>query len=112
VNKTFIHHDIPSLVQINNDGHRLYQTPTGEKYPSVTTIMSWYNYENIQKWRQRVGAEEANKVSARASKRGTATHTLCEHYLLGTPKQPDMFEITANVHFAHLKKIVNLFVAG
>lgn len=109
MNKTFIYHDIPSLVQINNDGRRLYQTPTGEKYPSVTSIMSWYNYESIQAWRKRVGDEEANKVSARASKRGTATHTLCENYILGTPKQPDMFDIEMfNTLVPHLDRINNI----
>ena len=109
LHRTFIHHDIPNLTQINNDGCRLYQTPDGRKYPSVTTIMGWYNYENIQKWRKSVGEAEANKVSARAAKRGTATHTLCEHYLLGTPKQPDIFDVEMfNTLIPHLDKINNI----
>lgn len=33
------------------------------------------------KWRQRVGEEEANKISRKATSRGTNVHTLCERYL-------------------------------
>ena len=35
-------------------------------------------------WRQRVGAEEANKIATRASNRGTKLHSLCETYLCET----------------------------
>ena len=90
--KTFIHHDIPSIVQINSTGGRVYQTPTGEKYPSVTTIMGFLSAADVQAWRKRVGEEEANKVSARASKRGTAFHTLCENHLLEKHNKIDMFD--------------------
>jgi len=43
-------------------------------------------------WRKRVGEEEANRISARAARRGTAMHTLCENYLRGTPIEPDSFD--------------------
>lgn len=79
--KTFIKHDIPSIVQQNDEGGRTYLTPTGNKYPSVTTITSFYTAADIQAWRKRVGEGEANKVSRRASKRGSSFHSLCEDYL-------------------------------
>jgi ATP-dependent exoDNAse (exonuclease V) beta subunit len=62
---------------------RKYVTPNGAKYPSVTTVLSSYNKKAIMEWRQRVGAEEANKIAGRASRRGTQLHSLCEKYILG-----------------------------
>lgn len=73
--------EVPKLQQINENGTRYYVTPEGNKYPSVTTVLSAYNRKAIFEWRQRVGEEEANKISQQASSRGTRIHTLCEHYL-------------------------------
>ena len=60
---------------------RKYAAPNGVRYPSVTTVLSILNEEFIQRWRARVGEEEANKVSHRASTRGTAVHECIEKYL-------------------------------
>ena len=69
------------LDTINHNGKRLYVTPTGENYPSVTTVLSEYKKEGIFAWRKRVGNEKANKISTQASRRGTKVHKLCEDYL-------------------------------
>jgi len=61
---------------------RKYVTPTGQKYPSVTTVLAPYGKKALFEWRNRVGEEEANRVAAKASRRGTALHTICEKYLL------------------------------
>jgi genome maintenance exonuclease 1 len=91
--KNFIHHDIPKLERItNSDGSRLYATPSGKSYPSVTTITGQLKKKAIMEWRARVGAEEANRVSSRASSRGTRIHSLCEEYLLGNDANPDIFD--------------------
>jgi genome maintenance exonuclease 1 len=63
------------------DGVRFYNTPTGEKYPSVTTVLSLLGRENIAKWRKRVGAENANTIARVAAGRGTGVHNRIEHYL-------------------------------
>lgn len=63
------------------DGKRFYKTPEGLLYPSVTTITSLHGKDKILEWRKRVGDEEANRVSAKASGRGTRVHKLCENYL-------------------------------
>ena len=63
------------------DGKRYYTTPDGVKLPSVTTVIGAKKKEAIMKWRQRVGEEEANKISRKATSRGTNVHTLCERYL-------------------------------
>lgn len=90
--KTFIHHDLPKLYrETNPDGTRLYKTPSGVSYPSVTTITGLHTKQAIYEWRKRVGEEEANRVSSRASSRGTRIHQLCEDYLRGELNEPDIF---------------------
>ena len=73
--------DFDLKTKTTEDGRR-YLTPSGDAYPSVTTILSQYNKKAIMEWRERVGAEEANKISRLAANRGTRVHSLCEHYLL------------------------------
>lgn len=92
IERTFITHEVPKLVRFDGEGRRLYQTPDGKKYPSVTSILSDYNKQAIMEWRARVGAEEASKVTARASKRGTAIHSLCEEYIKTNNAKPNMFD--------------------
>lgn len=60
---------------------RIYVTPNGDKYPSITSILSHRSKGAIQEWRKRVGEEEANRVSRHATTRGTAVHNLTEKYL-------------------------------
>lgn len=69
------------------EGKRHYVTPTGEKYPSITTVLSILSEKSIQAWRKRVGEKEANRISTRASTRGTKVHKLCEDYLNNDPIQ-------------------------
>lgn len=70
------------------DGKRHYKTPDGNKYPSVTTVLSQINAKAIAEWRARVGEEEANKISTKASSRGTKVHAMAESFVLnkGIPK--------------------------
>ena len=68
------------LVEYYN-GKRFYVTPEGERYPSITTILSELTKADIQKWRTRVGEKEANRIVAQASRRGTAVHSVCESYI-------------------------------
>jgi hypothetical protein len=76
-----IHHDFPKLLQENVDGTRLYVTPNGEKYPSVTTVLSDYGKEALMEWRKKVGEEKANEISRKATTRGTSVHKALELYL-------------------------------
>jgi len=64
------------------DGKRVYLTPTGDKFPSVTTVIS-NNKEKkagIARWRARVGEQKANNISARSTGRGTKYHSIAEDY--------------------------------
>jgi genome maintenance exonuclease 1 len=71
------------IPEAETTGHgRFYRTPEGNLYPSVTTVMSHASKESIKAWRERVGEEEANKISNQAATRGTKIHDLCENVLL------------------------------
>ena len=63
------------------DGKRIYTTPTGEKYPSVTTVTGLLSRDHIKLWRKRVGEETATRISSQAARRGTRMHNLFEQYL-------------------------------
>ena len=75
---------LPELKQLETDestGQRFYITPTGKKLPSVTTVLSHFKKKAMIDWRNRVGHEEADKISRRASIRGTKFHNMMEAYL-------------------------------
>lgn len=60
---------------------RYYVLEDGTRLPSVTTVLGAMNKADILAWRKRVGEEEANKISRKASSRGTNVHSICEQYL-------------------------------
>ena len=63
---------------------RLYETPEGKRYPSVTTVLGKMTDKSaLEAWKKRVGEDEAARVSSRAATRGTNVHTMCENYVLG-----------------------------
>ena len=83
--------EIGKLVQVNAKGGRYYETPSGAKYPSVTSVTRLHNLESIQAWKDRVGEEEAGKISRRALARGNKIHSLAEKYLLNEGDMSDDF---------------------
>ena len=59
---------------------RTYYTPDGA-YPSITTILGkTANNVWLQKWIEKVGEEEAARVSKEATDRGTLVHDFAERY--------------------------------
>ncbi len=63
------------------DGVRYYTLPSGKKAPSITSITSFYNRQVFKNWREKVGEEQANKITKVATDRGTKFHDLVEKYL-------------------------------
>ena len=63
------------------NGGRVYTTPEGNKYSSVTTVLGELSKAGIQKWRKSIGEEQANKITGKASRRGTRLHSICESYI-------------------------------
>ena len=75
------HAELIDLVAETTDSGRMYVTPEGNKYPSVTTVIGAKSKKSILEWRKRVGEAEANRISSRAASRGTSLHSMNEDYL-------------------------------
>ena len=79
-------YDYKAINRSQVNGRRLYQTPTGEKVPSVTTILDATKPEEAKKalneWRKRVGVQKAQQITTEAANRGTRMHTYLENYVL------------------------------
>ena len=74
--------DLPNLnSETQANGTRYYVTPNGVRLPSVTTVVGAKKKQSIMEWRNRVGEQEANRVSKLATGRGNRVHNLAEKYL-------------------------------
>jgi hypothetical protein len=73
--------ELKEMVAETTDTGRIYKTPEGLGLPSITTVLSILSRDSIAKWRKKVGEVEANKISHRASTRGTAVHEIIEKYI-------------------------------
>ena len=73
----------PELEVHNIKGLRFYETPTGEKYPSITTVLGKQpgKQKGLQEWRERVGVAQAQIISGKAARRGSVFHNIVENYL-------------------------------
>lgn len=100
--KYFEHQHVFNEIELETetvDDQRYYKIPTGERYKSVTTVLSKLNSNQIAEWRNRVGHDVAQKISTQASRRGTALHKVVEDYLKNddnfldehTPASIDLF---------------------
>ena len=63
------------------NGIRLYNLPDGRWVPSITSVTSFYNRQIFINWRKRVGLEEANRITKKATARGTDFHEAAQAYL-------------------------------
>ena len=72
---------LPTLKTETINRKRFYVTPEGNKYPSITTVLSSRKKEGLWEWRKRVGNDVANYVARTSAARGTAVHHMCEDYL-------------------------------
>ena len=77
-------HNFPNLKAKTTEQGRRYFVE-GNAYPSVTTVIGEKKKDSILQWRRKVGEEEANAISKRASTRGNKCHKLAEDYLSNKP---------------------------
>ncbi|MCL6436869.1 MAG: exonuclease [Leptolyngbyaceae cyanobacterium HOT.MB2.61] len=84
--------DLPRLPvycakSVRQNGRQYYVDDRGYRLPSVSTILnatrSPEQREALARWQQRVGMEEATRITTAASRRGTGTHKQVERYLQG-----------------------------
>tara|TARA_Y100000592_G_scaffold80852_1_gene127944 strand:- start:19791 stop:20438 length:648 start_codon:yes stop_codon:yes gene_type:complete len=96
------------------DGVRYYSVPDEEellKLVSITSVTSHFNKDIFVKWRKKVGDEEADRITKRATKRGTDMHTLVEHYMKNEelPEVPPISDFLFKISKANLKRINNIY---
>ena len=96
----------------NRNGKRHYVTPEGKLYPSITTVLGELNKTSILEWRKRVGETEANKISTKASRRGTSVHSVCESYIKNEEgyldgQTPNIIELFKSIE-PYLERIDNI----
>ena len=77
-------HNFPNLKAKTTEQGRRYFVE-GNAYPSVTTVIGEMKKKSILEWRRKVGEEEANSISKRATTRGNKCHKLAEDYLSNKP---------------------------
>jgi len=78
---------------------RVYQTPDGERLPSVTTILSaTKDMTHLNEWKKRVGEAKAQQITTEAAGVGTAMHSNLERFVIGEERQPgnNLVHIQAN----------------
>ena len=102
---------------IEKDNKHYYQTLQGHIYPSATTMLSATMPEEkkkgLQEWRQRVGEQQADEISKRATDIGTLLHNMAEKYLnnfeINYENNSKDDEITTTVinHFKQLQPFLN-----
>jgi hypothetical protein len=75
-----------SIVESKDENNRrVYVTPEGNRYPSVTTVISAREKPELKKWKEKVGVKEAEAIKKRAGNRGTKVHKLAEYYITNDP---------------------------
>lgn len=111
----FIHelHQFDEFEAVTLENIRLYKTPRGNIYPSVTSLLGNMKKDVLIEWRQRVGEEEAKRISTQAARRGTRLHNMLEKYVANDPTYKDkafpveleMFNKIREVLDSHVTKI-------
>ena len=105
--------NLPSLNRETIDGVRYYKVPNDEeliRLVSITSVTSHFNKEIFVKWRKRVGEEEANRITKKATSRGTDMHTLVEHHLKNEdlPKVQPISDFLFKISRSTLNNIDNI----
>jgi hypothetical protein len=106
--------NLPSLDREMIDGVRYYKVPGKEglqKFVSITSVISHFSREKFAAWRKRIGDEEADRITRRATNRGTDAHTLIEQHLKNLDLSSDVLPISKHlfqVAIPALKRINNI----
>jgi genome maintenance exonuclease 1 len=106
-------YDFEEFESLTLESMRLYKTPKGMIYPSVTSLLGNMKKDVLIEWRRRVGDEEANKIATQAARRGTRLHNMLEKYVANDstykdkafPVELEMFHKIREVLDEHVSKI-------
>jgi|TARA_A100001391_G_scaffold152238_2_gene110040 genome maintenance exonuclease 1 len=103
---TFTHHNFLGDIELEKKetpGCRLYQVPNGDWVPSITSVTSFYNRQIFIEWRKRVGEEKANRITKKATARGTDFHEAAQAYLMNEELDWKNFLPATQYMFHHAK---------
>jgi genome maintenance exonuclease 1 len=104
--------DLPTLDRELIDGVRYYKLPNGsKKLVSITSVTSNFKKEFFESWRKKVGEVEANRITKKATSRGTDAHTLIEYHLKNLKCNSDVLPISEmlfQISIPTLKRINNI----
>jgi genome maintenance exonuclease 1 len=105
--------ELPRLEREHIDGVRYYKVHDNDelhRFVSITSVISHYKKDFFNKWRQRVGVEEADRITKKATSRGTDAHTLIEHHLKNEslPKVQPISELLFKIAKPALNRINNI----
>lgn len=90
--RTFVRSDLvfPQPRREDRPTGRVYVTPDGNVYPSATTILGAVGDKSwLDAWRDRIGHDEAHKITYQSGRRGTELHSIIERYIGNDPKYLD-----------------------
>ena len=99
-----IHH-FERAVRDDSGGFRVYKTPTGQIYPSITTVLGkTRDQTSIQRWKSKEPHHQY--ITQEAITIGNETHQLIEDYLNNRPSKinADLLSIS---HFERMKKFLH-----
>jgi len=98
----------PKLERVDTEIGRHYRDSNNILVPSVTTVLSGTsdNKDGIEKWRKRIGDNEADRIMMQSTEIGTAVHEAIEKFLGN--KDWDHFQDTSDQIMA--RKMTSKFV--
>jgi glycerol kinase len=99
--------ELTEMNAVTTEAGRKYRTPEGVDLPSITTVLSLLSRDGIAAWRKKVGEEEANRISHRASTRGTKVHEIIEKYVDNDPNYRDGYTPDIIASFQDVKPILD-----
>ena len=95
--------DLPTLTRKSIDGVRYYNV-NDRPMVSITSVTSHFNKHIFVEWRKKVGDAEANRITKRATTRGTAAHELIEKHLLN--EEVELDNPSTMMLFTQAKKVL------
>lgn len=99
-----------NLRKQQDNGLRLYESPDGDKLPSVTSILDQTKSEEsrqaLKEWRNRVGHKQAQMITTEAAGRGTRMHKYLEDFV----KNDKLSEAGTNPYSQQSRKMAEVII--
>lgn len=95
-------------LKLFDDGKKHYVTSQGNYYPSITQIINdTSDKTELEKWKKRVGEEEAKKISVSSIARGKSLHSALEGYVYNKEIDPKKILPINFMMFKQIQKVLD-----